>query len=178
MKIHKHTIVQRTFFSEVQPDISTISPDLGQVIQWADNHPVVWEIVTKTRSKAFGRGSCEYIGCAQRSMSPEAVLERLRHFKNLIEGKSPYHTGDSIFLWRARFTLEHYKEKGFRGGFFQQHDSRYPRSCLTLDYTPETLEEVLDRFCAWMECTYDTQRITVDGKTVRVFKSHTKVQGS
>jgi len=178
MKIHSHTLIQRIFISDIRPEISTSCPDFEQVIQWADDHPVIWDIVTKTRSKAFGRGSCEYIGWAQRNMSPEAILERVRHFKNLIDGKTHYHSSDSIFLWRARFTLKHYQDKGFRGGFFQQHDSRYPRSCLTLDYTPETREEVLERFCAWMERTYDTRRITVDGKNVRIFKPHDKVHPS
>ena len=138
------------------------------MIQWSDEHSIVWDIVTKTRSKAFGRRSCLYIGWAQSSMAPDAILERVRHFKELADSKSAYHN-DSIFTWRARFTLEHYLDKGFRGGFFQQHDAKYPRSCLTLDYTPETLELVLDKFCTWIDHTYDTRKISIDGKTVRVF---------
>ena len=174
MKTQEQTIVQRTFRSDVRPEIATTNPELADVIAWADDHPVAWEIVTKTRSKAFGIGSCVYIGWAQRSNAPEAVLERLRHFKELVDGGGccmrNREGDDSIFVWRARFTLEHYRDKGFRGGFFQQHDARYPRSCLTLDYSPETLEEVLDKFCAWMDRCYDTTRITVDGKTVRTFE--------
>ena len=172
MKIHKQIHVQQTFISETQPEILTTCPDFAEVIQWADEHPVVWDIVTKTRSKAFGRGSCVYIGWAQKSMAPDAILERLRHFKELVYGNSPYHDADSIFRWRAQFTLAHYRKTGFRGGFLQQHDAQYPRDCLTLDYTPETLELVLDKFCAWMGRSYATQNLTVDGKTVRVFKSN------
>jgi tRNA/tmRNA/rRNA uracil-C5-methylase (TrmA/RlmC/RlmD family) len=85
------------------------------------------------------------------------------------EGKSPYHDRDSIFVWRAKFTLEHYQDKKFTGGFFQQHDAKYPRSCLTLDYTPETFNEVLDRFCAWMDRAYDTDYVTINKMIVRTF---------
>jgi len=87
----------------------------------------------------------------------------------LAEGKSPYHGPESIFVWRAQFTIKHFQDKGFRGGFFQQHDAKYPRSCLTLDYTPETLQEVLDRFCEWMDHAYNTRYLTLNGVTVRTF---------
>ena len=170
MKMHKQIHVQQLFISELRSEICTTCPDLARVIQWADDRPVVWGIVTSTRSKAFGRGSCAYIGWAQNSMAPDAILERVRHFKELIHENDPRQKEDSIFRWRAQFTLHHYQENGFRGGFFQQHDARYPRSCLTLDYTPDTLESVLDRFCAWMDSTYDTQSVTLDGKAVRVFE--------
>ncbi len=171
MKIHQQIHLQKVFISEKRPDVCTACQDFEPVIQWADDNPVVWHIVTGRRSKAFGRGSCVYIGWAQKSMAPDAILERLRHFKELIDGKSPYHNADSIFRWRAQFTLAHYRKIGFRGGFFQQHDAQYPRGCLTLDYTPETLELVLDKFCAWMGRSYATQSITVDGKTMRLLKS-------
>ena len=171
MKIHQQIHVQKIFISEKRPEIYTACPDFEPVIQWADDNPVVWHIITARRSKAFGLGSCVYIGWAQKSMAPDAILERLRHFKELIDGNSPYHDADSIFRWRAQFTLAHYRKTGFRGGFFQQHDAQYPRGCLTLDYTHETLELVLDKFCAWMGRSYATQNVTVDGKTVRLFKS-------
>jgi len=174
MKTQQCTITYWTFQSDVRPEIATTDPHLAEVIVWADKHPVAWDIVTKTRSKAFGVGSCVYIGWAQRSQFAEAILERLRHFKELVDGGDPRmrirEGDDSIFVWRARFTFQHYRDRGFRGGFFQQHDGQYPRSCLTLDYTPETLEEVLERFCAWMDRSYDTKRITVDAKTVRTFE--------
>jgi len=181
MKTHKCTITYRIFQSDIQPEIATTDPELAEVVAWADANPVVWDIVTKTRSKAFGVGSCVYIGWAQRSNAPEAVLERLRHFKELVEGGDDLmrvrkghacrQAGeDSILVWRARFTLEHYRDSGFTGGLFQQHDKQYPRSCLVLDYTAETIEEVLDRFCAWMDNSYNTRRITINGKTVRTLE--------
>jgi hypothetical protein len=171
MKTLTKTIVQKGFYSDVRSDIFSIDLDMEKVIQWADEHPVVWDIVTKTKSKAFGRGSCVYIGWAQKCMSSQAILERARHLKELIDGDNMYHTNDSIFTWRARFTFEHYLDKGFTGGFFQQHDSQCPRYCLTLDYTLKTLELVLDKFCSWIGNTHDTKRITIDDKTVRVFES-------
>ncbi len=170
MKTTEETITKKIYQSEVVSEIRTSDPGFAHIIAWADNHPVVWKIVTGRRSKAFGLGSCVYIGWAQRSMAPEAILERVRYIHELVEGESPYHHENSIFAWRARFTLEHYKDKGFTGGFFQQHDAKYPRSCLTLDYAPGTFEQVLNKFCAWMDLYYDTVRVTVDGKTVRTFK--------
>ena len=169
MKTITETVTNIVYQSEFMPEIRTLNPSLGRTIAWADDHPVAWRIVTGRRSKAFGRGSCEFIGWAQRSTEPDAVLERVRHIHELGEGKSPYHCPDSIFVWRARFTMDHYQDRGFTGGFFQQHDAKHPRSCLTLDYTPDTLQEVLDRFCAWMERCHDTRRVTVDGETVRTF---------
>lgn len=171
MKTLTKTIVQKGFYSDVHSDIFANNLDLAIVIQWADQHPFVWDIVTKTKSKAFGKGSCVYIGWAQRCNSSQAILERARHFKELIDGNNMYHTNDSIFTWRARFTFEHYGGKGFTGGFFQQHDALYPRLCLTLDYTPETVELVLDKFCSWIGNTDDTTKITIDGNPVRVFES-------
>jgi hypothetical protein len=159
----------RTFRSEVRPGIETTYPDMAPVIEWADKNPHVYDIVTKKRSKAFGLGSCAYIGWAQKSPSPDAVLERLRHLHELIFDHSPpYYAPDNIFSWRAQFTLAHYRDKGFTGGFFQQHDGQYPRSCLTLDFTPETFEEVLDRFCSWVN-PRSTKTVLLDGEVVRSF---------
>ena len=86
---------------------------------------------------------------------------------------SPDHgTEPDIFGWRARFTLEHYRCKGFGGGCFQQHDGQYNRSCLNLDYTPDTLDEVIERFLAWCDVGYKfpTASVSVNGKTIRKFK--------
>lgn len=170
MRTIAKTVIHRVHQSDILADICTTEPSLARVIAWADGHPAVWRIVTGRRSRAFGIGSCVYIGWAQGSMAPEAILERARHFMELIENPGCWTHGNAIFTWRAKFTLDHYQEKGFTGGFFQQHDANYPRSCLTLDYTPETFEVVLDKFCQWMDRSYDTARVTVDNRTVRVFK--------
>lgn len=169
MKTVTEKITNIVYQSEFVPEVRTINQSLARTIAWADDHPVVWRIVIGRKSKAFGLGSCVYIGWAQKSMEPDAILERARHMHELGEGKCPYHDPNSIFVWRAKFTLEHYLDKKFTGGFFQQHDAKYPRSCLTLDYTPETLQEVLDRFCAWMDRCYDTDHVTINKMTVRTF---------
>ena len=178
MKTVTETITNIIYQSDFMQDVRTINPMFARTIAWADDHPIVWRIVTGRKSKAFGLGSCEYIGWAQRSTESNAVLERLRHMHELWEGKCPYHHPDSIFVWRAKFTIDHFQDKGFTGGFFQQHDSKYPRSCLTLDYTPDTLQEVLDHFCAWMDRAYNTDHVTINKMTVRTFcgKEETDVQ--
>ncbi len=162
--IHNTTTLYR---SNKRPDVTTDERDFAAAITWADANPHVWDIVSHKRSKAFGLGSCEFLGSAQRSMAPEAILERARHFHDLVTGREPHLGPSHFFVWRAQFTFQHYKESGFTGGFFQQHDERYPRLCVTLDYTPDTLKEVIDRFLAWCGRDYQSVRVTVDGKVVR-----------
>jgi len=169
MKTIEKTTTTVLHVSEVMPEVRTEIAALSPVIKWADENPIVWKIVTGHRSKAFGIGSCVYIGWAQQNKGADAILERARQMYELIECGQPYYTPESIFVWRASFTLDHYQDKHFTGGFVQQHDAKYPRSCLTLDYTPETLQEVLDKFCAWIDRHYDTHHITLDNQTVRIF---------
>jgi hypothetical protein len=153
--------------SSKRPDVVTDERDLAKAIAWADELPRAWDIVTQKRSKAFGLGSCVYIGWAQKSMAPEAILERLSHFHRLATGKEPHLCPEHIQCWAARHTFERYRDKGFTGGFFQQHDQKFPRLCMTLDYTPSTREEVIDRFLRWCGNLHHTDRVTVDGATVR-----------
>lgn len=81
-----------------------------------------------------------------------------------ISGEFAGATEGTIWNWKARFTLEHYKDEGFTGGFFQAHD-RFARGCMSLDYTPETLPEVVKRFYDWSGNS-DTRKITVDGEEI------------
>lgn len=169
----REVITKTTYYqSEVRPEIETTNEDMGLAIQWADENPCVWKIVMGTRSKAFGRTSCFYIGYAQDSRAPEAVLERVRAFREEILATD--HRSESIHCWRARFTLEHYADKGFKGGFFQQWDEKYARGCMSLDYTPDTLEEVINRFQKRVRTAYLTVRITIDGQTVRSYGADSK----
>lgn len=160
MKKEPQVIRETRYISEAYRDIESTDPRDAEVIEWLDNNPVVYEIVTKNKSKAFGIKSCAYIGWAQKNNSTDAILERIRHFKSRIE------PNDNIFDWSAKFTLAHYKDKGFKGGFFQQHDKEYPRGCMSLDYTPETLEEVVKNFVGWLGSMYETHRITIDNKDI------------
>lgn len=164
--IHSTTSVYR---SEHRPDVCTDEREFAEAIAWADANPDVWKIVTGTKSKTFGRGSCVWIGWAQKSMAPEAILERAQHFHRLATGTEPHLSPNHIQCWAARFTLEHYRGAGLTGGFFQQHDERHARLCMTLDYTPETLPQVIDRFLLWCGNLHHTARITVDGALVREF---------
>ena len=68
---------------------------------------------------------------------------------------------NDFFTKKAKFTLAHYNDKGFTGGFFQQWDDKYPRNCSTMDYTPETLSEVIEEFKAWMSKYFNTRKITI-----------------
>lgn len=176
MKTEEQMVRHVRYVSEHDPRISTDVPKLGTVIEWADTNPVAYEVVRTSRSKAFGVGASFYIGWAQRGSTSEAVVERLWAFREVIEGP------ENFWRWRARFTLRHFKEKDFTGGVFQQwavwsDGKEYPRACVTLDYTPKTLEMVLDRFCGWMNdpqgVVYEpTTRITVDGVVRRTFASN------
>jgi hypothetical protein len=57
-----------------------------------------------------------------------------------------------IFQWRAQFTLDHFGERGFAGGTFcTPTDGGVHGSVLTLDYTPELLDDVALRFAAWAD---------------------------
>lgn len=174
------------YTSEVCPRIDTESEELSKVIAWADEHPVAYDVVNSTKSKAFGLGSCVYLGWAQRGDGNDVVLERLRVFREHVEGlrrrpsDSKFRTGEEsrpiLQELSACFTLIHFDDKGFTSGFFRQHavwaenGETYPRDCLQLDYTPDTLEGILDLFQRWMDPFYGrTTHITVDGVTKRIF---------
>lgn len=167
MRSEEMTQTRTVWRSDVLPEVRTSDQKLAEVIAWADGHPCAWEVVTTSKSKAFGIGSCEYIGWAQRAITPEAVLERARHLHGLITGRDAMPGPASIFTWRARFTLDHYKDHGFTGGVFRQHDGTFERLCLTMDYTPDTLEEVVSRFAQWCRHDYRTAYITLNSQIVR-----------
>lgn len=185
MKFSVRAVTVETFISEIHPEFTSEHSSDAEVLAWADANPVAWGIVTSSKSKVFGVGSSDYLGCYQTSKTPSAVLHRLHAFRNFVLALDPLYAireaggADNIFEWRARFTLAHFEKKGFTGGLFQQHATwtdkkSYPRACLRLDYTPETLEEVLDRFCVWMHAGYrheNTTHVTIDGREVRRFPS-------
>lgn len=155
MKVIKEPTTIVSFQSEAYPEIFSYDVRDRETIEWLDRNPVAFEIVTKTRSKAFGRKSCVYIGWAQNNNSIPAVIEKLKTLKGEWEG-TRFSLPGTIFQYRAQFTLKHYKDKGFTGGLFQQWGD-----CLTLDYTPELFEEVLVEFKKWISSSYSTKKITV-----------------
>jgi len=162
----KTEIIEITEYrSTAHPEICSSSQRDTAAIELIDKNPVVYEIVTGERSKAFGVESCVYIGWAQRNNGAGAILEKVKTFMRILAGENAGEREGTIWNWRAHFTLDHYNDKGFTGGFFQCHDE-YPRGCLTLDYTPDTLPEVINRFFDWTG-NRTTQRITIAGKAVK-----------
>jgi hypothetical protein len=160
----------RIYSSDVLPDVATENPEVAKTIAFADANPFVWKIVATARSKAFGLGSSEYIGWAQKSPAPEAILERTRHFHASVDPNvhrgMEYRSRD-IWGWRARFTFQRFEEEGFTGGYFQRFDGRYDRDAMTLDYTPGTIAQVIRNFIQWASSTPGSSpfdAIKLDGK--------------
>lgn len=174
MKTTTRTVAIETFASEIHPEITTEDPREGEILAWADANPQAWKIVTTSKSRAFGLGSSVYLGCFQTSKTPAAVIDRLATLRRFVLGDPSYTAReqggeDNIFAWRARFTLKHFSDKGFKGGLFTQHSvwsdgETYRRSSLDLDFTPEILDEVMTRFLAWASHLWcETDHVTIDG---------------
>lgn len=168
MRIEDRTVTTttRVWISETRPDLVTEHETLAATLAWLDANPDAYRVVTTKRSKTFGLGSSTYLACGSRGMGPADVIYRLNLLMNYVAAPS-----DTIHDWRARFTLAHVRDKRFRGGFFQQWDDGavtngrpVSRSCLHLDYTPETLVDVVARFRAWMDPSFRTTKITIDGR--------------
>jgi hypothetical protein len=164
MDTKKETVEITEYRSSAYPNICSCSERDVEAIEFIDKSPVVFEIVTGDKSKAFGADSCVYIGWAQKNNRTPAIINRIKTFMRILSGEFAGEQKGTIWNWRAQFTLDHYNDKGFKGGFFQAHD-RYPRGCLSLDYTPKTLQEVIKWFYGW-SCNSETQRITIDGEDV------------
>jgi hypothetical protein len=148
--------------SEVCPDCTSRESRDAELIKWADQNPVVWKLITGSRSKLFGRKGSHYLGCEQGVSNP---MGRLWSFHRAL-AEDP----NTIFGYRARYTLEHIEDKGLKTGFFQQFDGSYDRHCILLDYVPKDLDIFVRRFVQWAEsgvCSYDTDSVKLDAKTIR-----------
>ena len=163
-----------TFASSLHPEITSTRESDAEIIAWGDAHPNAWKLVTSKKSKVFGVNGDDYIACG-RGESPANAIYRLAHVRNYYEfgNASPQHLGngppsdENIFYWRARFAVDHYGEKGYRSGFFQQHDGQYSRGCIALDFTPSFCAEAIERFVRWCGDTFPTVAVTIDGTIVR-----------
>lgn len=164
MKTTRRTVEIVTLSSSLHPEVTTEIESHGQIIEWADARPEAWRLVMG-HSPAWGKNATHYPGF-DRGDSPHAIVGRLLALRHAL-ARSP----DELFSWSASFSLQHVGDKGFKGGFFQQHDGTYPRGCTYLDYTPATLEKVIDRFLVWCAatCSFPTKTVTLDKKTVRAF---------
>jgi hypothetical protein len=161
VKTETETLQRVWYISSIDHTIRTLDKGRGDVIEQADEIPAVYDVVRGTRSKAWGKHSHHYLGCG-RGDSPDNVLYRagtLLHYAKLgraseLHGIPAY----DMFGWSARFSIEHIRTKGLRGGLFQQFDGKYDRGCINLDYTPETLDEVITRFIGWCGATFRDPR--------------------
>ena len=164
METTKKTIEQITYQSSAYPEIQSTSTRDAEAIEFIDKNPIVIDIITGDKSKAFGAESSVYIGWAQGNNSVSAILTKVHTIMRVVSGEFIGSYKGTIWNWRANFTIDHYNDKGFKGGFFQAHD-RFPRGCMSLDYTPDTLPEVVEWFYGWSG-NKDTQKITIDGKEI------------
>lgn len=177
MKTHVETVHRTHYVSEVHPEIDVTDACYVPIIEWADATPNAWAVVRERKSAPWGRDSCTYIACG-RSDRPEDVCYRAGQLMNYATlGRASAEHGlppDDFFGWRARFTLAHYRDRGFRGGYFQQYDGKYTRGGHDLDYTPATLDEVVNRFvehCQLVRPDLSTREVWVNKKPVRVYTS-------
>lgn len=168
MKTLSRTVEIVTYASELHPEMTTEHAAYAETLAWADANPKAWKIVMTSKSKAFGLGSSQYLGCTQRGNDPASVIGRLAAFRAEVEKP-----GETFHSWKARYTLARFGQPGFTGGMFVEHarwtDGKvYPRGCSVCDYTPATLEEVLDRFDVWTKGSYENRtEIMVDGVSRR-----------
>ena len=171
MKTTPYTETYNIYSSDVCPEVQTRDEKIAEIIRWADSFaPVVWKIITSNKSQAFGKNSSLYVGWSQGSDSSRAILERLVTFYRNLQadefGKTYSIDSYNMHVWSVNFTLEHFEEKGFTGGFFKQWDGKYDRGCAFLDYTPETLPTVIEHFIAWCGSTFETKAVKVDKQIV------------
>lgn len=127
MKSTSEKVTVVTYSSDVLPEVSSTIESHGDTIAWADAHEVVWKIVNASKSAPYGWKSSTYIGWAQGNPSVAAMLARVEAFRRELE-----HPVESLWSWRAHFTLERYGSKGFKGGFFTQYDAQHQRGCVQL----------------------------------------------
>lgn len=170
----KKTLV---YTSEIDPRVETSNEDWAKIIEWADELVVPHKIVNSSRCLTYGFNANAHLGWARSSASSEAILTRLEKLKHDYEQRDWYYG-------RARFAVENFEKKGFSSGLMQQHalwksedksEVEYSRACCYIDYTPKTLETIIDGFCGWMNSVLEfenTTRITLDGKNVRTFEPH------
>lgn len=166
MKITEERITLRTYSSEKHPGIFSNNDRDGETIEWLDENPIAYSIVTGIKSKVFGKKSDLYIHWVQNNNSRLAIIEKLAKLKGDLKVEKwlveTWRNKEDIHNYRAKFALEHYNDTGFTGGFFQQWDGEKDWYGTTLDYTPELFNEVLKEFRKWIGFNSKTTRITVN----------------
>lgn len=169
MKRVTETVTYEKIVSDVLTKVSTRRLEFASAFEWADAHVLPWKVVTTKKSHAWGKHA-SYYGPAAASDAPDDVAMRISIFHEF--ATSP-RLAESIFGHSARFTLEHFDDKNFRGGSFRQfarweNGQIYARASMALDYTPALLSQVLDRFQSWAEEMHQgTTHLMLGQETVR-----------
>ena len=170
MKSTSERVLVTTFHSERMPEITTQDRDCAEIIRWADEHPEAWLIVTGRKSVVYGLQGKAFFG-SDRGEAVDSTLRRVKILQEHLEGHE-----SSLDRWRAEFVMKHHQHPKYTGKLFQQHavwtdGKEYPRLCQYMDFVPDLLKAVTDRFVDWLEeLQYlNMTRITVDGENIRVF---------
>ena len=162
MKVFTRTTEITLYRSEILDWVETEDAALSHSIAWADALPVVYKILNEKRS-VFGKDSYQWISEAM-GETAHALLRRVALFRAQLKSSAPF------FNYLANFTLENYENPSLRKGFMQQWDGTYTRFCTSVDYTPDTLDAVIQRFRAWCDeeprLAFYTQEIWLDRKPV------------
>lgn len=161
-----------TCHSEVVEGVTGSGLEEALLIDWGDENPIAWDIVTNTRSRAFGANSDLY-GYWGWSDAARAPLERLKRFRQLLDGRDLHHPLDELLSWNAQFTMQHYEDDDFTGGVFEVGQE----ISLTLDYVPGTLQETIERYCRLVSGTYERRPVTLDGMVVGMLEAEKAEKG-
>lgn len=162
------TKVYEVYTSETVPKLETRDKELGVALQWADNHPVVYEICMNNKS-AWGQDSNYYLGY-ERGPETKSTIARIAKFRECCglsgRGEVGRTRAPNFFSWCARWTMTHYDEAGFKHGRFSQWDGTYDRGVANVDYSPGALDEIVTRFLKWCGPVFQTVEVRLDKSKV------------
>jgi len=163
MKVTEHFEPIFTWHSEVAEGISGKGLEAANAIDWADNNPIVWDIVMNNRSRAFGVNSKSYDCFGRGTTDARGGLARVNRVRELLQGQDLRNRIDRLLAWNIQITMEHYKDADFSGGLFEIDLGL----SLALDYVPATLAETIERYYQVWSAPYVDQSVMLDGVVVR-----------
>lgn len=147
----------RVFYaSDICKRVRTQNPRMQQIIGPCDRMPVLWQIVTQPRSAAWGILSLHYNSHTRTS---DSILHRASILLDSFDRSD-------ILGYSARFTVHYYAKPELRGGLFALCDERHTVASITLDYTPETLDEVVEQFFRFTDALPGAT-VTLNDKIIR-----------
>ena len=123
----------------------------------------------------MGLGAPEYDESVRLSTDSEAVLARVVRLHELVlEARN---RPNSLYAWRAAFAMEYFHDPGFTGGLFAQCVGSKEHFHLLMDYTSQTLVEVITRFAGWTYHGSPVTHVTLHGATVYEYPSRRRAKG-